>query len=79
MRRLVQPDALTLIKILRHILPGQRAQKHLTDCAAYEVLIRAFKPYLPPLRLSHVFGFSALPDRGVNSQVFVHPVSERIN
>ena len=51
-------SALTLVKVLRPILPGSRLQQHLTDCAAYEVLIRAFKPYLPPLRFGQVFGLA---------------------
>ena len=36
-------SALALIRILRFVLPGGRMQQHLTDCAAYEVLDRAFK------------------------------------
>jgi hypothetical protein len=54
-------DALTLIKVLRPILPGRRLQDHLTDCAAYEVLTRGFKPYLPPLRFGQVLGLTPLP------------------
>jgi hypothetical protein len=54
-------SALTLIRLLRPLLRGRKLQSHLDDCAAYEVLIRAFKPYLPPLRPVHVFGLAALP------------------
>ncbi|HTW36648.1 MAG TPA: hypothetical protein VMD53_18670, partial [Rhizomicrobium sp.] len=71
-------DALTLIKILRPILPGRRLQKHLTDCAAYEVLIRAFEPYHPPLRLGHVLGLAPLPRRG-GAKILMYPALQRVN
>jgi hypothetical protein len=55
-------EALTLVKILRPILPGRKMQAHLTDCAAYEVLDRAFQPCLPPLTLRQVLGLEPMPN-----------------
>ena len=52
---------LTLIKILRPILPGSALQRHLTDCAAYELVDRALAPWLPKLRRRHVLGLRRLP------------------
>jgi len=67
-RSYVKLNPLTLIKILGPLLPGARLQKHLTDCAAHEVLFRTFEPYHPPLRISHVLGFSPLPSRTETGQ-----------
>lgn len=68
---------LTLIRMLRPILPGRRLQRHLTDCAAYEVLDRAFSPWLPPLRKRHVLGLRPRPSV-VQPEKLVHLVSETI-
>jgi hypothetical protein len=64
---------LTLIKILRPLLPGYRMQAHLTECAAYEVIDRLLAPYLPPLRKRHVLGIERLPRRNEGAHVFLHP------
>ncbi len=72
MRALVQLKPLTLIKILRPLLPGQRLQQHLTDCAAYEVLSRARAPWLPPLGKRHIVGLARLPSRTA-AKVLVFP------
>lgn len=69
---------LTLIKILRPMLPTRRAQQHLTDCAAYEALFRVFEPYRPPLRLSHVLGLRPLPRR-TGAEIIAHPRFHGVN
>ena len=79
MRKAVTQDALTLIKLLRLLSPWRRLQSHLTQCAGYEVLDRAFAPWLPPLRKRHVLGLVALPDADRNAKKLVHLVTETIN
>lgn len=60
---------LTLLKIIGAIsgryVPKwyHRLQQHLTDCAAYEILDRGLKPWLPPLTHRHVLGLDPLPDK----------------
>ena len=68
---------LDLVKFLRPLLPFSRIQNHLTDCAGYEVLDRAFHPYLMPLRKRHVLGFEPLP-RGAHANSLIHPVFKRV-
>ncbi len=80
MRRLVHLEPLTLIKILRPMLPGARLQQHLTRCAVYEVADRKLEPWLPPLRKRHVLGLAKLGN-GLDASAapFVHPVPERVH
>jgi hypothetical protein len=74
----VTMKAITLIKILRPIFPNHRMQRHLTACAAYEVLDRAFEPYLPALRKRHVLGLAPLPRRA-DTNIIAHPMLKRVH
>lgn len=65
-------SALTLIKIFRPIFPSYRLQKHLSNCALYEVLDRRLHPWLPPLRKRHVLGFERLPAH-TSAQILIYP------
>jgi hypothetical protein len=69
--------ALTLVRILRPIALWPRAQAHLTDCAAYEIIDRRLSPWLLPLGIRHVLGFAHIPwDNTAN--VLSHPAFQPI-
>src|SRR5580704_19167114 len=72
-------SALALIRLLRPVLPGARLQQHLTDCAAYEVLVRPFEPELPPLTKRHVLGLRPPPLARRHSAVVIHPDFNRVH
>lgn len=79
MRSYVSLSPLTLIKILRPLLISPRLQRHLTDCAAYEVLDRAFAPWLPPLLKRHVLGFTPRPKFTSRPEKLAHLVGKTVH
>jgi hypothetical protein len=78
MRSCVAISPLLLIRILRPILRGYRLQKHLTDCALYEIVDRALSPYLAPLTWRHVIGLMPLPPID-DPNILTHPRFKRID
>ena len=52
--------ALWAVRMLRKLPHTRQFDRHLDDCAAVQILRRAF-PERPPLRLAHVIGTAPLP------------------
>ena len=68
--------ALFIVKVLRKLPHTAQFDQHLTNCAAHEVVYRAFDDSLPQLRLRHVLAQSPLPDP---RPPLDEPISERVN
>jgi len=68
--------ALFIVKVLRKLPRTARFDKHLDDCAAYEVFYRAFDDSLPPLTVKHALAKARLPD---SLPTFGESGTERVN
>lgn len=48
--------ALNVVRLLRRLPHTARFDRHLDNCAAYEVLYRTSDPALPPLKITQALG-----------------------
>lgn len=67
--------AMALVRLLTPVLPGAALQRHLTECAVYELIDRSSAPWLPRLTKRHVLGIRRLPAPERRHSVFPNSAS----
>ncbi len=67
---------LSLIRALTPLAWSEGFRRHLTDCAAYEMIDRRLLPWLPRLTCGHVLRLRPLPSGDRRHGILLDPAGE---